>query len=65
MNHEEAQSHTFDLNGPTASCPFMESKHTNEFVGPLVDGTRLENEQSPYNLLDNREIVDDADTFSS
>ncbi|CAH1730958.1 unnamed protein product [Aphis gossypii] len=53
----------FDLNCPAARCPFRESKKANEFVGHLVNGTYPENEQSPNNLLENREIVDDADLF--
>ncbi|CAH1730947.1 uncharacterized protein LOC114132097 [Aphis gossypii] len=53
----------FDLNCPAARCPFRESKKANEFVGHLVNGTYPENEQTPNNLLNNREIVDDADLF--
>jgi len=53
----------FDLNCPAARCPFRESKKANEFVGHLVNGTYTENEQTHNNLLDNREIVDDADLF--
>jgi len=63
VNYNEAQRRMFDLNGLDYRCPFRESKQANEFVGHLVNGTRLENEQSSNNLLDNHEIVDDANLF--
>jgi len=63
VNHDEAQRRMFDLNGLTARCTFRESKQANEFVDHLVNSTRLENEQSPNNLLENRELVNDKDLF--
>jgi len=53
----------FDLNYPAARCLFRESKQANEFIGNLVNDTYPKNEQTPNNLLDNREIVYDADLF--
>ncbi|KAE9533669.1 hypothetical protein AGLY_009018 [Aphis glycines] len=63
VNREKAQRRTFDLNGQAAHCPLRESQETNEFVGHLVNDTRPENEQSPNDLSDNREIVDDVNLF--
>jgi hypothetical protein len=53
----------FDLNCPVARCPFRKSEPENAFVDHLIKGTRPGDEQRPKKLLEDRELVDDADLF--